>query len=205
MIEVFQNVITKATRIESNIVPSKRRKKFNVPADQSVGLSELTKASSSKEILPRKRSKTNEIEESDVDEQSTSDEEIESVEEDRETSKRDDGNCDAMEAISDISETDNNNNSVNNVNDIEEHNFVIVAFKYNIGTKKKCSKNFVYQVEKIGKTGITVNCMRSSNSKNNVFIFPTVPDIATVQIDDILKLEAPSLKTGKFTFKPSLF
>lgn len=86
--------------------------------------------------------------------------------------------------------------------DLNVDDFVSVKFIYNQSLKNEAVKIFVAQIKQIGKSKITVSCMRPHTANSNMFIFPNVPDICDISLKQInSKLHPPFIKRGlhKFT------
>lgn len=85
---------------------------------------------------------------------------------------------------------------------LEIKDFVIVDLKYNEGTKKECTKEFVGRILKIDREQILLDFMRKYKGSHNVFVFPDIEDRLFVQRSQIKRVIKPVSNTRNtiFTF-----
>ncbi|CAG9771552.1 unnamed protein product [Ceutorhynchus assimilis] len=85
---------------------------------------------------------------------------------------------------------------------LQEDCFAIVKFLYNEGTKKETTKEFVAQIEKVAKSYIAVNCLRSYKGHKDSFVFPEVEDKSKIKLQQVRSiLSAPRIHRGVHVFE----
>ncbi|KAI4468079.1 hypothetical protein MML48_2g00013046 [Holotrichia oblita] len=175
--ESFTQIITEKTTLTEKAI-STRRKKIDVPAGQSVTVTDLLEQERS---TTRLATTSETVDEEDVDIISAGSSPQESFDD---AKTIDDPMTDFKYQISKPC-------------DIKKGCFVICSFIYDKGTKKEIEKCFVAKILEIKKSLIVISCTRQYKGKKNVFVFPDILDMQTVKFFQ-LKYTVVDLKSLLF-------
>mgnify|MGYP005986207339 CR=1 FL=1 len=91
--------------------------------------------------------------------------------------------------------------------DIHCNSFVCVKFTYTTKGKKETAKTFVAQITEMNesKNIYKVSCLRIYKEKRNVYIFPVVPDVVDIGLEQIVSLlPKPDIVRGRYIFDETL-
>ncbi|KAH0813913.1 hypothetical protein GEV33_008878 [Tenebrio molitor] len=170
LLNSFSEICQQTNIANSERVSVKRKKKFDVPAGQSVSVKDLadTTAQNNEEIAV----------ESD---------EAEDIEDE-----------DSLEAgPSGVSNLEEPPHEVEPDKDILHINsFVLVQFVYDKGSKKEKYKEFVAQIVDIDapRNLYTVKCMCLYGEKKEMFVFPSIEDLCKITLNQIKKKLSPPVE-----------
>lgn len=83
--------------------------------------------------------------------------------------------------------------------EVDISDFALCNFVYDKGTKREMRKEFICKIISKNNEELEVSCLRK---RDNFFIFPNIPDIATIKSNQIQKKPTiPIEKRGNFFFK----
>ena len=85
--------------------------------------------------------------------------------------------------------------------DLTLDSFVVVEVLYCKGTKKESVKKFIGKVLSVKNSDVEVKFFRRSTKAMNVYVFPEVDDIMTVDFSPILEeVKSMNVSRGRYIF-----
>jgi hypothetical protein len=174
LLNSFSEICQQTNIANSERVSVKRKKKFDVPAGQSVSVKDLADTTAQSKI-PRRQVNVHNNNGSDNEEIAVESDEAEDIEDE-----------DSLEAgPSGVSNLEEPPHEVAPDKDILHINsFVLVQFVYDKGSKKEKYKEFVAQIVDIDapRNLYTVKCMRLYGEKKGMFVFPSIEDLCKITL-----------------------